>query len=161
MSRGWGKIRTRLHEPVLADRKLDVASGVSWFLLGIWGVFRTLGGQGIITHDVAISDYSLLWGLAIGVLSLVSGAAAISTLFGTRLNVRRHELTTELISLSLFTGVLSVVTWLQIVAVFVNGFNAQSIATAVITGFFLVSPTWRIFHLTERIRLLRKIVEKP
>jgi hypothetical protein len=125
----------------------------------VWGVCSAVAGQTIVTH-VAGQDYSLSWGLALGLFGLISGLAAFSTLIGFNRIVSIVKKSIELSALSMLTGTLSVVTLLRAVAIFTEGLTAETVASFAITAFFLVFPTWRIFHLTERIRILRKLVRK-
>jgi len=46
---------------------------------------------------------------------------------------------------------------LKFIDMFKAGFSSESIASCALAFVFIVFPTWRIFHLTERIRGLRKI----
>jgi hypothetical protein len=155
----WDKIRDRLREPVLSDRRLDIAAAISWILIGVWGVASAAAGQTIVTR-VAGQDYGLPWGLSLGLFGLIAGIAAASTMVGlNRISMIIKE-SIELITLSMLTGTLSVVTLLRGVAIFTEGLSATTIASFAITAFFLVFPTWRIFHLTERIRVLRKLTRK-
>jgi hypothetical protein len=156
--RYWNELRGRVHEPLLVDRRIDIAAAVSWLLIGIWGVFNAISKYTAVA-EVAGDGYNALWGMAIGILGLVAGISAASTLINSRsIPVRILKKRTELWSLSLMTGLVSVTPLLRYTMV-IEHFRADTIAGAAITTFFLVFPTWRIFHLTERIRGLRKIAE--
>lgn len=152
----WYHIRNRLREPVLVDRRIDVCASISWLLLGLWGIFASISDYTTVA-EASGPDYNFLWGLSIGILGLISAIAAVSTTIGTNIHHAVYKKTTELISISLLAGLISVFPLLRLIDLFSEKFSTDSVAGAALACFFMVFPTWRIFHLTERIRGLRKI----
>lgn len=145
----------RLREPVIVNRGIDIVAGVSWLLLGIFGLFYSFAEFNTV-HEFTPEMYSSFWGLAIGTLGTFAGIAAFSTLWPASVRLRILKEQTELILLSLLGGLVAVYPVAKFITLFLPPFDLTEVAGLAVSLDFMVLPTWRIIHLTQRVRALRK-----
>lgn len=158
--------RARLREPIVVDRNIDLASALTWFFIGLWGIFSALGTQGRV--DIA---YLIPWGLCITATAFIAAGAAGSMFFTASdiglkmrhkswmipaISIRILRKKIEMYALCLMCGLIGVHPLLDIIrAFFDSSFNAA--AGAMLGILVLIFPTWRVIHLTRRIRALRRL----
>lgn len=148
------RLSSRLRDPIIVDRWIDVASAFSWLFLGVFGLFYSLAHFSTLSQ-LTTEAYTTWWGLSIGVTGLLAGAAAFSTLFTSRVRLRIFKKQTELILISLLGGLISVYPILKVADLLIPPFQITEISALAVSLYFMILPTWRIFHLTKRIRALR------
>lgn len=141
----------RVHEPIVTDRGLDVASIIQWTIYAAWGIVSTVA-QIPTLAKVTPDAYGIVWGAAIGVTMLIAAGAAASTFFGGPGRIRTKRV--ELFALVLAIFIIAVYPILLVVQAFVLG-DVNRWALAVLSLSYLVFPLFRTRHLVKRIRSLR------
>lgn len=150
---------TRVREPILADRSLDLMAAAFWGLLSVWGIASSVTGLptvGLLTNPI----YEIVWGGCIGVLCLLAFYGAISTFFTNPdllARIRRKGL--EMRFAAIAGGFIAVYPALLAGAVIFQGrWDRFALIFGALT--FIVVPTWRVRHLYQRIAKLRQIARE-
>jgi len=146
------RLRERILEPVIVDRGVDVMAFTLWVIYGAWGAVSTLAHMPTLT-DAAPPLYSILWGALIGFFALVAAVACVLTFFTATPAGRLWKKRAEMTAVCLMGGLIAVYPALLFVRAIVDH-DADRAAIAVLGLSYLVVPTWRIRHLTKRIRAL-------
>lgn len=129
-------------DPVMVDRKLDVAYALYWLILAAWGFVAAFKGLASIREQFG-AIYSFYWPLFIATIATVGLVAAVSFFFRTRLaqTTKKRIERTAAIAQSLVVGVYPV-------ALVLSG----NYPSAILLLVFILIPVYRIIVLNQRIK---------
>jgi len=156
MRRLLSKFFSRVSDPVITDRSIDLLAAFQWFTFAGWGIWATLTGLPTIA-TVSTRLYEVLWGSSIAFSALIALGAVLSTFMNSSsIATRMFRKRVELVSVSLMAGFIVVypafILWRIITG------ELDLIGTLFVAVGYLGLPTWRAFHLYGRIQKLKAIL---
>lgn len=148
-------IPSRLRDPVIADRSIDIMAAATWLCISGWGLSSALVGLPTVAMSTN-STYETIWGGIIGVLALVASGAAASTFLNSPSVVTRiRKKVVELVSVAVLTGFVAVYPAL-VMSLVIQG-DLVRLSTFFLGASMVILPSWRARHLYLRIRKLREV----
>lgn len=146
---------SRIKDPVLTDRSVDLMAALYWLCFAGWGISSTIYGLSTVSRGVT-EMYQLIWGAAIGALAITASIAAFSMFFNSHtVQTRIRKKVTELVTVCLLSGLVAVYPILLATAAL--GGDLTRVAPLFAAASYLIFPTWRVRHLAFRIRKLRQV----
>lgn len=144
------KLLVRPSDPLIADRWLDVAYVIYWFIFGGWGITSII--LGLPTVQMLTTDwYQTAWSGGIGALATLAGALALLVFFDTprfkQISKKRAEQATVWV-----LGVFILIYPVLLIVRAGDGQQNRVGAAAVLALSYLVFPALRIHLLRGRIK---------
>lgn len=149
------------HDPLVTDRRYDVAVFLTWFFYSGWGLFSAFSDLTVFGNLTRLDAgfplellYPTLWGAAIGVAALTAGIAGVATFFvhpsalGCRIRAKR----VEMVAVCAMLGLLVVYP----VTLLLTGDTAGNMRLDIICLSLSYFPqaVFRVQHLRQRVRQL-------
>jgi hypothetical protein len=157
MRQAIANFRAHLRDPILVDRGVDLLSAMLWGVYMFWGLTSLLLGLATISETLD-EVYNNIWGISIAVSAGAALAGAIATLRPKRSIPRRIRWKqVEIWGVCVLAGFISVYPLFIAGQVFSGSY--ERIPTLFLATSYLLFPTWRVRHLSGRIRTLRGAVE--
>lgn len=154
--RAW----TARRDPLVTDRRYDVACLLTWFFYAGWGLGTIFSNLSVFQNLERIDSlYPQVWGGGIGIFSLVATVAAVTTFFLDPGNIQARVNAKRLEAASL-CGVLGLLIVYPAVLIFIG--DAQGnvrIDIVFLSLSYFPQAVFRVVHLRERIRQLYRYVE--
>lgn len=152
LKRAWQARR----DPLVTDRRYDVACLLTWFFYGVWGVATIFSDRSAFENIE--QGYSLIWGGSIGVTAMVACGAATIIFFLNPGNIKSRVTAkrVEIVALCSVLGLLSVYP----VTLILTGDKQGYVRVDIIALSFSYFPqaVFRVQHLLARIRQLYRYV---
>lgn len=147
------------HDPILIDRRYDVASILTWFFYGAWGLLTALSDITVFRN--LAEAYAELWGGMIGVASMAAAVAGAALFFfhpssyESRIRAKR----VEVFALCSMIGLLAV--YPMVLIAIATGVVAGEPRLDILALSFSYFPfaVLRVLHLLSRIRQLYKYTD--
>jgi hypothetical protein len=146
----FNKLRLILHpgDPLIVNRWIEIAFILLWLIYGTWGVMSLLNGIPTIV-DTTQPWYQVVWSGAVGVLSYITAALAISSFFnlGPPPIVKKQLERGSVIAL---IGFVAIYPALLAIAAFEG--DTDRIPAAILSLSYLIFPVYRVYALTQKIK---------
>lgn len=145
-------------DPLVTDRRYDVAAALTWLCYAGWGLFTALGDLSVFKNlqrlDVA---YPQIWGLTMGMAALIATTAAGWTFFlwAHEIPRRIRAKRIEMVALCTTVGLIAVY---PITIAFTGDPNGNARLDILWLAFsFFPFMIFRVIHLRARIQQLFRI----
>lgn len=155
LRRAWGLRR----DPILTDRRYDIASILTWFFYGAWGLLTALSDITVFRNLTAA--YAELWGGTIGLSTMIAAGAGAALFFlhpssyESRIRAKR----VEVFALCIMIGLLTVYPTV-LVAMAVGAVQGEPRYDILALSFsYFPFAVFRVQHLLGRIRQLYKYTD--
>ncbi len=150
--KAWG----RRKNIILVDARIDVACAVLWLIYGAWGLWVPVVNANALLA-VAPDFYPVLWGGVIGLAGMIAGICALANLATdpNRLGLRIWTHRWERFAVATLVGFILVLPTIQIGQMFTAGGDRFDVL--ILSFSYVVIPIWRLFHLGDRVKDLRRI----
>lgn len=152
------KLLSRVEEPVITDRSIDLLAAGIWLAVSQWGFWSFV--LGLPTISIATSPlYELIWGFVVFLSAAIASLAAFFTFIPTNNMLRRIvRKRTEFAALCIVVGFGTVYPALLLILSLGGDFDRVAAFWGSLPLMFF--GAWRLRHLYMRISTLREVMVK-
>lgn len=155
LERAW---RTR-RDPLITDRRYDIACMLTWFFYAAWGILSLLLSNATAFRNIA-ELYAELWGGAIGIAAANASAAAL-TMYLVRPESIRARIRAKRVEAAALCSMLGLMFVYPVTLLFLGGADGQPRWDILALSLsYFPQAVFRIMHLRQRLARLYQYTER-